>query len=371
MPPEPIKEFTLAPLPKAIQNLTAKFPTLEKTFADVGITKMADISKLESISLTLPGLTKLAEQLALPHGVPITMLSSEAKRQLPSEIVFSRTGGGLIDMNAKVSLSNQGQLEQTIHTVSGAPLRLSVKVDQPAKSVKGYLVFTSRESSPSAIQLPLNSLLSSLIFSNPVFAQAQTMPINVENKLVLQQFDYTDPDGDGIYTADINSPAVDGTYDVITVITYIDPDLGTRAIHLTTVVDPEGYVYELVNGQQLRINGAVVALSWLDSVKNQYELWPATDYQQENPQTTDATGKYSFLVPPGTYALRIEAPGYVSYDGKPFTVAAGNSIHQNIELSSTHSWLQLVDWRTGLLVLIAVLFVFNFAMGLRRRKQVN
>ena len=73
----------------------------------------------------------------------------------------------------------------------------------------------------------------------------------VENKLVLSSFEYTDPDGDGIYTADVVSPVVPGEYEIITVIDYIDPVLGTRQMRMITVIDPEGYVFE-----KIYVNGA-------------------------------------------------------------------------------------------------------------------
>lgn len=38
----------------------------------------------------------------------------------------------------------------------------------------------------------------------------------------------------------------------------------------------------------------MVSLYWLNPEKNQYELWPAREYQQENPQITDVRGTYAF-----------------------------------------------------------------------------
>ena len=36
-----------------------------------------------------------------------------------------------------------------------------------------------------------------------------------------------------------------------------------------------------------------------------FRLWAAGDYDQINPQLTDMSGTYSFLVPPGTYKLKV------------------------------------------------------------------
>lgn len=112
LPSEPIREFVLAPLPEEIRKLAEKFPELGKTLEKVGITKITDVSKLEAVKLTLPGLTERvglpavkieSGKFALPVGVPVAKLSPEIKKQIPSEIVFAKTAGELIDFNSALS----------------------------------------------------------------------------------------------------------------------------------------------------------------------------------------------------------------------------------------------------------------------------
>lgn len=369
LPAEPIREFVLAPLPKSIRDLAQKFPELEKTFEEVGVSKITDVAKLKSVKLTLPGLTERAGlpmakvepgKFALPQGVPVAKLSPAIKQRLPTEIVFAKTGGELIDFNIDLSVTDKGEPQQKIATISGKPLQLVVKPDKPVKSVKGYVVFKSKASQPTSLELPLNSLLASVIFANPVFAKTQDQPVRVEEKLVLLEFEYTDPDGDGIYTAEIQAPLVAGEYEIITVMDFDDPELGKKEIRLTTVIDPEGYVYERDGDKETRIPGAIISLFWLNPETKQYELWPAKEYQQENPQTTDVRGTYSFLVPEGYYYLKAETPGYLVYDGKPFQVKEGSGVHINIELKTKYWWLKIVDWKTILLVVVIILLLYNF-----------
>jgi hypothetical protein len=135
--------------------------------------------------------------------------------------------------------------------------------------------------------------------------------------------------------------------------------LGTRQMRMITVVDPEGYVFEKNNGKETRIPSAVVSLYYLNSTTKKYELWPANDYQQENPQVTDIRGTYSFLVPEGSYYFSVEAPGYDAYQGKAFVVVEGGGIHQNIELNSGEEWYTDFDWKTGLLIVVLLLLVYN------------
>ena len=388
---KPFVKFTLAPLPKEIRILTEKFPELERTFKEIGITKLIDIEKLRPVKLTLPGFTERVGlptkeiqpgKFALPKGVPVAQLLPETKQKLPTEIVFAKTGGEMIDFNIALSVTEKGEPEQRISTISGKPLQLVVKPDKPVKSVKGYVVFKSKKPRESSFQLPAGSLTASLIFSNPVFAKPQEKPVRVEEKLVLLEFEYTDPDGDGIYTAEIQAPIVEGEYEIITVMDYVsdpmvvDPEGRPleikKEIRLITVVDPEGYVYEREGIKETRIPGAIVSLFWLNPETKQYELWPAKEYQQENPQTTDVRGTYSFLVPEGYYYLKVEAPGYLPYDGKSFQIKEGSGVHVNIELKTKYWWLKIVDWKTILLILVIILLLFNFYRDkMRERRSQN
>jgi len=369
LPSKPIEEFVLSPLPKEIKVLAQKFPKLEKTFEEVGITKITDIERLKQTELKLPGLTEAAGfprleiepgKFALPKGVPLAELTSQIKEQIPTEIVFSKTAGGLIDYNIFLTVSEQGKPQQTITTIVGKPLELVVKPDQPVKSIKGYVIFKSKKPKETSFQMPLESFTASLVFSRPDFTQPSEKPTETEEAMVLLEFDYTDPDNDGIYTANIQSPLVDGEYEIVTVMDYQDSKLGAKEIRLITVVDPEGYVYEKDGDKETRIPGAIVSLFWLNPETKQYQLWLAKEYQQENPQTTDIRGTYSFLVPEGYYYLKVEAPGYQIYDGKPFEAKEGGGIHINIELKTKYWWLKLADWRTLMLVVVVLLLLYNF-----------
>jgi len=374
---EPIKIFVFSPLPKSITNLVQKFPTLEKTFNDIGITRITDVAKLQNVILTLPGLTERVGlptvelepgKFAIAQDIPISDLSQEEKQQMPTEVVFAKTGGEAIDLDLAVSVSETGQPQEKISMISGGYLQLSVKPDNPVSSVRGYLVFKSRGQQQASLDLPSNSLLASIIFGSPVFAQPLEGPVKVEEKLVLLEFEYIDFDKDGIYTAEIQVPVVDGEYEIITVLEFVDPELGRREIRLTTVIDPEGYVYEKNGDKETRIPDVNISLFWLNPQTNQYELWSAKEYQQKNPQITDVRGTYSFLVPEGDYYIQAEAPGYIIYTGENFQVREGSGVHFNIELKSKNAWLKIVDWKATLLIIVILLLFYNFYKDKKRDK---
>ena len=122
-----------------------------------------------------------------------------------------------------------------------------------------------------------------------------------------------------------------------------------------TVIDPEGYVYEKIGGKEAMIKDANISIFYLNSETQQYELWPAKQFNQQNPQKTDRRGKYAFLVPEGTYYLQVEANNYKTYSGSQFIVEEGLGIHENIELKVKNPWLQMLDWKLGM---IFILFIF-------------
>ncbi|MEK7580467.1 MAG: hypothetical protein AAB465_02570, partial [Patescibacteria group bacterium] len=279
LPTKAIERFVLSPLPKEIRVLAQKFPGLEKTFKEVGISKITDVEKLKTAKLTLPGLTERTGlstvkiepgKFALPQGVPVAKLSIAAKQKIPTEIVFTKTGGELIDFNIALSVSEKGELQQKISTISGKPLQLVVKPGKPVKSVKGYVVFKSRKLKPETYNLKpevqkfqassasptetrqasfkFQDLSASLVFALPALAQPAESNRYIaiegageglrvspqegqflaeqagsefqETRLILLEFEYTDPDGDGIYTDEIPAPAVEGEYEIITVMDF-------------------------------------------------------------------------------------------------------------------------------------------------------
>lgn len=404
-PRDPIKTFVLAPLPKDIAMLAQKFPEIGKTFTQVGVTKITDVEKIKNSNLNIPTLTQtlglskieISPGKFIPaKGVPIASLSNIAKQQIPSDIIFAKDNTGLVDFNVALSVNNKGQTVQTIKTLVNKPLQLVVKIDKPAKSVTGMIVFKSRtqQISQSKVAVPLDALTASVMFDTPSFAKPaevsknisvegsnilldnqNQLPLeknqdNIETRLVLSQFDYHDTGG-GVYTATVFAPVVDGQYEVVTKVDYVDPEIKPEEIKLVTVVDPEGYVYEKNGDKETRILGAVASIYWLNPATKQYELWPAGDYQQDNPQTTDVRGTYSFLVPEGYYYLKVDAPGYLSYDGKPFEVKEGSGVHINIELKTKYWWLKIVDWKTLLLIIVILMLGYNFYQDKRRSAKIN
>jgi len=376
---EPLGEFVLAPLPEEIEVLSEKFPSLNQVFAKLDITKASDVKKLQALKLTLPGLSEridLKAELGMADfapfkGFPLTELPLSIKEKIPSEVVFARAGEGLIDFNIELTLTEQGRVSQRINAVSGRTLQLVLKPESPVKAVRGYLVFRNRLAVLEKQGFEIKSILASLSASFPSSEQEQANKPEIEEKMLVLEFEYEDEDKDGIYTASITAPLVAGEYEVISVIEYQDPDLGVKALRMITVVDPEGYIYERKGDKETRVPGAVVSLFWLNPESKLYEIWPAEEFNQENPQITNQTGEYSFLVPEGFYYLQVEAPGYPLYKGGSFQVKEGRGVHQNIELKGRFWFLGFFNWQNVLLFLVIVFLFYNFYRDKIREKLLR
>lgn len=371
LPAKSLGRFVLAPLPKEIAALGEKIPGLQNTFNSVGVNRFTDLAKLQDVKLAMPGLKKVSAalggksltlaELEQIKTLPLEKLPIALKEKLPTEVVFSQTMGATLDINSFLTFSKTGEVEQRILAVSGRPLHLAIKPENLVASVKGYVVFRSRQvSTEKAPLVALASLFDSWFLAEPALAYEQEMSVSLEEKLVLDEFEYRDDDKDGIYTADIRVPLPEGEYEIITVMNFVDQNEKPRAVRLVTVVDPEGYIYEDLDGKETRIPGAIVTLFWFNTTANKYEEWQAGEYQQRNPQITDNGGSYAFLVPPGMYYMTVEAPGYLSYQGKPFAVAEGDGVHTNIELKIKYWWTKSLDWKTLILTLTVLMLVYNF-----------
>lgn len=375
--PRPVNELALRPLPRDIANLAGKIPQLGTLFNQVGITKFNDLSKLRNVSLNVPGLTNAlglpmvkldGGKIVAPRSILLAELSPDLKSKFPTDVLFTKVADGKIDVKASLTVSLDGRSQSEVRLISGKRTSFVMKPEGHPVAVKGYLVFKSRPE-PRLKNLPLSSTLISVAHAATTDEDVRAKKTsNEETALVIAEFEFTDPDNDGIYTADIVAPQVAGNYEVVTVIQYQDERDVPRAIRLLAVIDPEGYIYESNKGRETRILGSIVTLQWLNPETKQYELWPAADYSQENPQVTDVTGEYSFLVPAGYYQIRASAPGYLDYEGSPFEVRDGAGVHQNIELKQRFWFLKAISWEMVALFLVMILLVYNFYKDRRRDK---
>jgi hypothetical protein len=255
----------------------------------------------------------------------------------------------------RLLFDKNGNIEKRITALVGKPLELIVKPEYPARKITGYL--TLKRANPTAqnqvyqqgFVKTITNILTAALPLPLTIGNTQTSQTNqitetqIDQKLLVQKFDYQE-ESQGIFKAQITTPIVEGDYEVMTVIEYIDPTRVARETHFTIVVDPEGYVYRQIGNDEARVNEAKVSIYHLNPETDKYDLWPADKFSQVNPIITNKTGKYSFLVPPGTYYLKSEAKGYTNYQSDTFLVREDNTVHMNIEMKRIPWFQRLWNW---------------------------
>lgn len=346
--------FVLSPLPSGFQKLAEQFSSLDLTFERLNIATLSGLTKLQTVPFNLPGLTKT---IGLPEPKQLTDMTVGEKAKIPNDFVFAQTGNQLIDFETKLTVTSDGQPRQVISSITNHQLFLVTKPSTSVNKVSGQLIFTS-----PTVSLRSPAVTLSTLFAPPALAEeAKT----VENRLVTQAFTYEDPDRDGIYTAAITTPATDGQYEIITRYHASSETIGDKEVRLITVIDPEGYIYEKQGGKEVRIPNATVTIHhFFGDTKT---VWPANDFSQVNPQVTNQTGKYAFLVPNGTYKLTVKAQGYKNYESQPFVVDDERGIHTNIELISSNPFKR-VNW-LFVSIVMAVLLAFQYVYKLQLYKK--
>lgn len=95
-------------------------------------------------------------------------------------------------------------------------------------------------------------------------------------------------------------------------------------------VIPLGYIYNKDNNS--RISGAQLTLHTFDEKSNSWLVWDGAEFNQRNPEKTNETGEYEFLVPPGTYRLEAKANGYENFKSGDIKAVKNYLINSKIQL---------------------------------------
>lgn len=371
------------PYPENISLFIEKFPSLENSFKNLDLSDMESLEKFENASLAIPNLSEVLKlnnigvsfETANPNGaISLSNLSSEIKKSIPSDVIFAQTAKEKIDLSPVISLDLDKNLIEKYSAISRQSLSLILKPESPAKGIRGYVVFNSKfkaESSKSDSkysEFGKISIAKILGAGNYVHAQESE-----KIRLVLSKFDYSDADNDGIWIAEINAPEAAGDYEISSVIDYKDQSASTKEIKTLMVVDSESYVFEKTGENETRISNAIITIYRFDSQTEKYELWSAEDFSQQNPQITDKTGSYAFLVPEGKYYIKAEAAGYVVYQSDPFEMARSGGVRMDLEMKKEKDWRNAFS-REGIILILLGIVIAAIVAGIKnykRNRQTN
>ncbi|XOB41091.1 MAG: IPT/TIG domain-containing protein [Candidatus Nealsonbacteria bacterium] len=258
----------------------------------------------------------LEEKVVKKRAVPQPSVSPEIVR---IDTIMVRSAFGNIDLDL---------IDKRAHVIAGKEIAVFIKPSKPISTLKGFLYFekTSQIELKHTFYLPFISKVSAA----SVFAKTYE----------IQSFKFEGPDEKGFFKAILYMPPVTGEYKLGVDINFID---GTeKSVEKIVLVDPEGYIYEQLKRGELRIKGAKASLFVFDKSTDGYILWPAESYDQKNPQITDQTGQYSFLVPEGKYYIKVEQLDYEGYQSEAFEVREGEPIHFNIKLELKSFWQRIL-----------------------------
>ena len=86
------------------------------------------------------------------------------------------------------------------------------------------------------------------------------------------------------------------------------------------------------------VAGAAVSAYFFDSDAKVWRLWDGKTYGQENPQRTGPGGEFRYFLPPGTYELRVRAPGYRRAKTSPMVLNRPSLITLSVPLEPAGFW---------------------------------
>ncbi|MCA9351442.1 carboxypeptidase regulatory-like domain-containing protein [Patescibacteria group bacterium] len=184
-----------------------------------------------------------------------------------------------------------------------------------------------------------------------------------DDAILVESFPFSSSDDENsLFEGEFQTPDEPSVYEVLTYIKLEGDSDEPTILRMVGTVAPTGYVYQTTPRGESRIKDALVTLHWINPDTHAFEVWPALDFDQINSQVTDATGRYSFFVPEGSYYLEVSAPGYRTVKTPMFySRGDGRVINIPIELEYVLWWAKLA--RSYETIVWVILATFLLAIG--------
>ena len=109
------------------------------------------------------------------------------------------------------------------------------------------------------------------------------------------------------------------------------------------------------------VEEAIITLYKFNKENNDWQIWDAKKYNQENPQITNENGNFGFIVPNGKYKIIAEKDNYVLKN--EIIEVENNIINSEIEIKGK------TDWRWLILIIIILFSVLIIRRKLKRKKN--
>jgi hypothetical protein len=130
------------------------------------------------------------------------------------------------------------------------------------------------------------------------------------------------------YEAAVTTPDPLGDYPLDAVVVYEDNTKDN--VHLTVHLVPRPRIYEDTSGNP-SLGGSRVTLM-TDTGGGNFGIWDGSTSSQQNPQITDGSGRFGYVLPVGSYKLIVEKDGYLTKTTLAFPISAENVLRKDVGL---------------------------------------
>ena len=163
------------------------------------------------------------------------------------------------------------------------------------------------------------------LIANEVYTVSVRVCCDAPNAVTLTvgstQVTLTDLDGDGVYQGPYTAPATN--ISGLTFALSVDCGAGTSESSGSVLIDPDGVVRDANTGALVSAASVVCMLQDTSG----FSPWPASNFGQVNPLTTQSDGHFAFFTPPGVYRLDVTKSGYQPYRSPNLNVIAAPVRH--------------------------------------------
>ncbi len=159
--------------------------------------------------------------------------------------------------------------------------------------------------------LPASSLAMIITPTSTAEFPIQSIIVSFGGNAYILQYE-----ANGTYQGNFVLPVSPGLYQTKILAVYNDGK--EELLQFNLVIDSFGSVVENSGGKTTGLANATVTL--FSENNGEMVMFNAAAFNQLNPTTTSESGSYGFLVPAGTYVLRVEQNGYRTFDSGKFEI---------------------------------------------------
>jgi len=152
--------------------------------------------------------------------------------------------------------------------------------------------------------------------SSDISDDATSVQVTIGTETYLMSLD----EFSALYEAEVTLSETLGVYTLT--VTVISSDGSSESVSSYLYVVNPGYVYQVVDDEEATVANATVTL--YEVVNGELIAWDGSQYDQDNPTTTNSDGSFAWYVPSGTYVVIAQAEGFETAQTSQLTIT--NSI---------------------------------------------